>query len=223
MKKKPVIAIVDYGMGNLFSVKQACEKVGLDAIVTRSVETIGAADAIILPGVGAFGDAISSLTKLDLVSTIKESIGNGNPFFGICLGFQLLFSESYEFGTHKGLDIVSGKVVPLRSFNMLEQAKVPHVGWNRIYKPEGIEWDDTVLSDAVDGEYYYFVHSLVVKPLDKSIILSTTEYEGAKFCSSIQYENIYGFQFHPERSGKAGLVIYKKIKECILGAKYEQT
>jgi glutamine amidotransferase len=216
---KPVkIAIVDYGMGNLYSVKHACMQVGLPAIITSSKKEILDADVVILPGVGAFGDAMETLQDLDLVSVLRDIAASPKLLVGICLGVQLLMSESYEFGRHKGLGIIEGSVV--RFHNPIEDTrglKVPHVGWNRIHKVvpsssvKSDTWADTLLEGLADGEYMYFVHSFTVRPQDVSIILSVSRYGHIEFCSSLQYRNVFACQFHPERSGVKGLQIYRNL------------
>ena len=184
--------IIDYGMGNLFSVKLACEKVGLEAVISNKPEDILVAAALILPGVGAFGDAMANLKKLGLIEPIKKCIDSGKPFLGVCLGMQLLMTESEEFGKHKGLDIIKGKVKKFPA----GIDKVPQVGWNQI---------------VPSGEYMYFVHSFYCVPEDKSIVLSQTNYAGLDYCSSLQKKNVFACQFHHEKSGKTGLTIYKNF------------
>lgn len=206
----PLVAIVDYGMGNLFSVKQACTFVGLKSIITNSKKDILDADAVILPGVGAYGDAMLTLHHLDLVSVLRDIAKSPKPLVGICLGMQLLMTESYEFGHHKGLGIIEGPVVgfdkPKEKDRML---KVPQIGWNRIFQTANdLQWHRTLLDRIVDGEYMYFVHSYTVQPREKKLILSTSHYGHIEFCSSIQYGNVFACQFHPERSGQAGINLY---------------
>jgi glutamine amidotransferase len=213
----PKIAIVNYGMGNLFSVKQACEHVGLGAIITSSKREVLAADAVILPGVGAFGDAMETLRRYDLVEVLQEVAVSSKPFIGICLGMQLLMEESYEFGYHQGLGIVKGSVV--RFENPVDGAgrflKVPQVGWNRIYAPQtdspNLLWGTSMLVGLSEGEFMYFVHSYYVSLKDSSLTLSLSRYGHLEFCSSLQYRNIFACQFHPERSGAEGLKVYTNL------------
>ena len=210
---KIAAAIVDYGLGNLFSIKRACEVVGLSVEVTSDVSVMAEARSIILPGVGAFGDAMQSLDKLDLVSPLKDLAQSGKPFVGICLGQQLLFTESDEFGGYKGLDIIPGTVryLPVQEKDG-RSLKVPQVGWNGVEIPQGKSddfWDNTVLRETVSGTSMYFVHSCYVTPDDSSAVLGETQYGDIRFCSAIQKDNILAFQFHPERSGEGGLTIYK--------------
>lgn len=203
------VVIIDYKLGNLFSVQQACLNIGLDVKISSKKEDIISADALILPGVGAFADAMDNLTKSDLVSPIKDFIASGKPFMGICLGLQLLFSESEEFGASKGLGIIPGTV---KKFKVLDGAerkiRVPHIGWNSLIKAEENTWSSSPLSGIRDGEYMYFVHSYFVSPESNDIVVSRTVYEGVDYCSSIQKKNIFAAQFHPEKSAFQGLKIY---------------
>lgn len=209
----PRVAIIDYGMGNLFSIKQACGHAGLNAIVTSKEEELLSADAAILPGVGAFGDAVSSLKKLDLINPILDFVKNNKPIMGICLGMQLLFAESEEFGRHMGLNIIRGKVI---RFTVKDddsgRNKVPQVGWNRIRRPQAADepnWSNTPLQGIRDGEFMYFVHSYYCELEDKKIALSITEYNNIRYASSILCKNIFACQFHPEKSASEGLRIYR--------------
>ena len=207
------VAIIDYGMGNLFSVKQSCKYIGLNPIITADNNEIKSSDALILPGVGAFGDAMENLRQLDLINPIKEFISTGKPFMGICLGMQLLLTESEEFGTHKGLDIIKGKVV---KFN--NNVKVPHVGWNQIFLPKKAEknyWDNTPLKNLNNGEYMYFVHSYYSVLSDEQSILSVTYYADIEYCSSLLKGNIFAFQFHPEKSAHEGIKVYENWASII--------
>ncbi|HET9550226.1 MAG TPA: imidazole glycerol phosphate synthase subunit HisH [Candidatus Binatia bacterium] len=194
-----MIAIIDYGMGNLRSVQKGLERVGFDAVVTRDLGQIESARGVVLPGVGAFSACMENLGKLGLVEVIRETVRKQKPFLGICLGFQLLFSESEEFGKQKGLDLFSGKVV---GFHANENLKVPHMGWNRIDKKR----DSPFLEGIASGDYVYFVHSFYVAPDDSSIIATTTDY-GSSFVSSIATDRLFACQFHPEKSQELGLRI----------------
>ncbi len=217
----PIVAIIDYKMGNLFSIKQACEHVGLNAIITADTLAILRSDAIILPGVGAFGVAMDNLKKIDIIDTIKDFFASGKPLLGICLGMQLLMSESTEFGHHKGLDIIPGRVVrfdcPKNGDKVL---KVPQVQWNRMYRiaqDKNDSWRHTLLDGIPDGFFMYFVHSFYVKPDASSVVLSISNYGDTKFCSALHYKNIYAFQGHPERSGTDGLKIYYNLSKLLHG------
>lgn len=180
---------------------------------------ISNSDAAILPGVGAFNNAMDNLARLDLISTIKEFIKIGKPFMGICLGMQLLFSKSEEFGLCEGLNILQGSVIRFsNSVDGMKPAKVPHVGWNQIIHNSSLSessWLKTPLNDINEGEYMYFVHSFYCIPESKNIVLSLTNYGGTEYCSSILYRNVFATQFHPERSGPGGLAIYRNWAECI--------
>ncbi|MGM0471370.1 MAG: imidazole glycerol phosphate synthase subunit HisH [Bacillota bacterium] len=202
-----MIAIIDYGMGNLRSVQKGLEKVGFAAEITSEAEQILAADGVVLPGVGAFGDAMENLAEAELISVIKEVIEQGTPFLGICLGLHLLFSSSEEWGNQQGLDIISGEVV---KFPDDLERKIPHMGWNQL----NIKQDSELMAGLDSGTYQYFVHSYYVVPDDESVILTTTDY-GIEFVSSIQRDNIYAVQFHPEKSSSQGLEILKNFGELI--------
>ena len=223
------VAIVDYGMGNLFSVKHACDQVGLPAEITSGTEEVLAADAVILPGVGAFGDAMETLSRMGVAQAIVDFAASGKPLVGVCLGMQLLMTESHEFGLHEGLGIIEGDVVRLElSTEGARSLKVPEVGWNQINAaegaeygngagPEGSPWPGTLLQGLPDGEYMYFVHSFYARPKDPSVVLSTTRYGHIEFCSSLRVGNVFACQFHPERSGPQGLRIYRNLR-TLLGA-----
>jgi len=208
----PRVAIVDHGLGNLFSVKHACNKVGIDAEITNSKKEISHSDAVILPGVGAFGDAMRTLRRLDLIETLLE-FALSKPFMGICLGMQLLMSESPEFGCQEGLGIIKGKTI--RFDNPTDDngkiLKVPHVGWNRVCQIHDQEWEDTLLKGLDNNEFMYFVHSFYIKPDDSDVVLSVSRYGNVEFCSSLRSKNIFACQFHPERSGEKGLLIYRNL------------
>lgn len=206
-----MIAIIDYGMGNLRSVQKGFEKVGHDAIVTSNYKDILSADGVVLPGVGAFKDCMRNLREGGLIDTIHKVIDDAKPFLGICLGLQLLFTESEEFGIHKGLNIIKGRVMKfsfntpnseLRTLNL----KIPHMGWNNI----GIKRRHPVFENIPDNSYFYFVHSYYVIPEDDSVIASTTDY-GVEFVSSISKDNLFACQFHPEKSQELGLRMLKNF------------
>ncbi len=219
MSNNSQVAIIDYDIGNLLSVKRMCEQVGLHPVVTSDKKMIQKSKAVILPGVGAFGDAMRNLTQLDLISPLKDFIASGKPFMGICLGMQLLLSESDEFGRHKGLDVVRGSVVRFHAVSGDQQRiKVPQVGWNRIQLPKGKNddfWNSTVLKGIPSAEYMYFVHSYYAVPEDKNDRLTMTTYEDITYCSAIRHNNVIGFQFHPEKSGAKGIMIYSNFKKFV--------
>jgi imidazole glycerol-phosphate synthase subunit HisH len=217
--RTPCVAIVDYGLGNLFSVLHACRAVGLHAEITRERATLELSDGMILPGVGAFGDAMETLRRLDLVGLIRDAATAGKPVVGICLGIQLLMEESEEFGRHEGLGLIPGRVVKLREPREAGRLlKVPQVGWNRI-GPAGPggegAWAGTLLEGVAAGAYMYFVHSYVVAPADPTVVLSTTRYGDIEFCSSVRRGKTSAFQFHPERSGRRGLRVYENLRKVL--------
>jgi len=201
-----VIIIIDYGMGNLRSVQKAIELFCPDVKVSSSTRDILAAERIILPGVGAFGKAMEELRKRDLIKAILEAIKKGKPFLGICLGLQLLFSESEEGGRVEGLGILKGKV---KRFDIGSDLKIPHMGWNEI-RCSMLDARCSILDGVADGSFMYFVHSYYVEPEDRSMVLCETDY-GVKFTSGIQKDNIIAFQFHPEKSQGVGLKIVENF------------
>lgn len=199
-----MISIIDYGMGNLRSVQKAFEYLGYQVVITDEYDVINNSSHVILPGVGAFDDAMKALRKRDLIGTIKKQIKSGKPFLGICLGMQLLFDKSYENGEHEGLKIFSGDIV---KFNLDNNLKVPHMGWNKIDVKKG-----NIFDEDLDNQYVYFVHSYHVLKESKDIIAIKTNY-GYEFTSAIAKDNVYATQFHPEKSGDIGLMMLKKFGE----------
>ncbi len=203
----PKIVIIDYGMGNLRSVQKGFEKVGFKATLTRNKKEIGRASAIVLPGVGAFRDCMENLEKYGLVEPLLQSIGKGKPYLGICLGLQILFSESEEFGSHKGLNLIRGNVV---KFKPDPEHKVPHMGWNTIEKEKEVP----LLQGVGSGDFFYFVHSYYVVPEEAKWTSTFTTY-GKSFVSSIWKENLFATQFHPEKSQEKGLRILENFVRSI--------
>jgi glutamine amidotransferase len=205
---KPLVALIDYGMGNLGSVAKALETVGFEVKVTSDGEDLRKANAVVLPGVGAFGDAINRLRELKLDDALKrEILDRRKPFLGICLGLQLLFEESYEFGQHKGLGIFEGEVLHFGN----RVSKVPHMGWNEIHPLR----EHPILNGLKDGDFFYFVHSYYVRPKREDIVLTQTDYDGFYFTSGVAHENIIAFQFHPEKSQKKGLKLLENFKRLV--------
>lgn len=201
-----MIAIVDYGMGNLRSVEKGFSKVGVSTKVTNKPEVIENADGVVLPGVGAFRDCMKELTNLKLVDAVVKTIKKNKPYLGICLGLQVLFSESEEFGRCRGLDIFRGKVMRFPA----NELKVPHMGWNDIK----IQKNNPLLSGIKDRTYFYFVHSFYIAPENTSIISTTTDY-GLEFTSMICKDNIFAVQFHPEKSQTTGLRILENFSRVV--------
>ena len=194
-----MITIVDYQMGNLRSVQKALEKVGAEAKISSDGSEIAAADQLVLPGVGAFGDAMAEIERRDLADPIRDFIASGKPFFGICLGLQLLFERGFEHGEHEGLGIIKGDVVRFDRSEMGD-LKVPHMGWNTVTKKRSAP----LLTEIADGTHFYFVHSYYVRPADDSVIALQCDY-GHPFCAAIEKDNVFATQFHPEKSQADGL------------------
>jgi len=215
MKKKDYTAIIDLKLSNLHNVKLACDIVGIQNIVTANPETISKAKALILPGVGSFKEAMNKINSLKLSKIIKKSINDKKPFLGICLGMQLLFSSSNEFGKSKGLRILKGEIKRLKySENGNLKYSIPHTGWNKInFSKDKKKFK--ILSGLKNLEFMYFVHSFYVSTKDRKYVKSYSEYGSNKFPSIIVKNNICACQFHPEKSGAAGLKIYKNFKRMI--------
>jgi glutamine amidotransferase len=201
-----MIAIIDYGMGNLRSVEKGFMKVGVNAHITNNPDVVAKADGVVLPGVGAFKDCMRELTNLELTDTISQVIKSGTPYLGICLGLQVLFSESEEFGRCRGLDIFRGKVLKFQEGNV----KIPHMGWNEL----NIQKSNPLLDEIPDKSYFYYVHSFFVAPEDNSIISATTEYD-VDFTSMIWKDNVYAVQFHPEKSQTFGLKLLENFGKIV--------
>jgi len=205
-----VIAVIDYGMGNLRSVQKALEHVGAKVVVTNDPNLIISADSVVLPGVGAFKDCMANLNQLKLVDPIRKFIDGGKPFLGICLGLQVLFEESEEYGPVAGLGILPGKVLKFTSASSETKGgppiKIPHIGWNNIEVKKKVPLFDKLGTES----YFYFVHSYYVVPEDQSMVATVTNY-GVEFVSGIQYRNIYAFQFHPEKSQTVGLSLLERF------------
>ena len=202
-----MIVVIDYGMGNLHSVRKALEVVGAKARVSSCAEDILNADKIVFPGVGSFGEAMKELNRRKLVKPIKDAISGGKAFLGLCLGLQLLFERSEESPGVRGLCVLKGEVKRFRSKGL----KVPHMGWNNItYNLQLITYNLRVLKSIPNNSYMYFVHSYYVRPKDKKVVLTTTNY-GVDFVSGICKDNVYAFQFHPEKSQALGLKIMESF------------
>ncbi|OGW40025.1 MAG: imidazole glycerol phosphate synthase, glutamine amidotransferase subunit [Nitrospirae bacterium RBG_13_39_12] len=196
-----MIAIIDYGMGNLRSVEKGFQKVGVGARVVADAKAIDDAHAVVLPGVGAFRDCMKNLEQKSLIEPIMRSIREGKPYLGICLGLQVLFTESEEFGIHKGFDIFKGRVVRFQT-----SLKVPHMGWNNVK----ILRRPPIFGSIQDETYFYFVHSFYVVPDDEKVIAGITEY-GVNFASMVWKDNVFATQFHPEKSQETGIKILKNF------------
>jgi glutamine amidotransferase len=198
-----MIAIIDYQMGNLRSVQKAFEKVGYAAIITSDRRELEQASHVVLPGVGAFGDAMFELTKRELVAPIQEFVASGKPFLGICLGLQLLFEVGFEGGEFAGLGILRGECV---KFQLPAEYKVPHMGWNQCHFVRRAP----IFADVAEGTHFYFVHSYYVVPRDENVIAVTADY-GGPFCAAVWRDNLFATQFHPEKSQHEGLKVLKNF------------
>jgi glutamine amidotransferase len=209
------IAIVDYGLGNLFSVERALRAAGAEPTITSDPADLGGADGVVIPGVGAFGEGMQNLERLGMVSTIQELAHAGKPTLGICLGMQLLMDESEEFGRWPGLGLIPGRVVRFEP-PPTARVKIPQIGWNSIEAPadgngNGNGWDGTLLHRIEPGAFVYFVHSYAVQTAERSHCLAETEYGGTRFASVTVRDNVMGCQFHPEKSADAGLTLLQNF------------
>lgn len=201
-----MIAIVDYGCGNLFSISSSAKALGLDVVVTGDAEKIKNADRIILPGVGAFEDAIKKLRNSGLADVIINEAKNGKPILGICLGMQLLFDKSYEYGEFDGLGLIKGEICPFEG-DIDKSLKIPHMGWNKLI----FKANNPIFKYISDGDYMYFVHSYYGKNCEESL-LAVSEYD-VPVPAVVNNRNVYGMQFHPEKSGEKGLLLLKAFSE----------
>ncbi len=201
------IAVIDYNMGNLHSVAKALEEVTSDfkIAVTNDKQEILKAEAVVFPGVGAFGKGMENLNRLGLIEVLKDKINHGTPFLGICLGLQLLFTTSHEHGSYQGLGVIEGEVI-----RFPQKVKIPHMGWNQVSKIK----EDIIFQDIPSDSYFYFVHSYYVRPQDENLILGRTEY-GLWFASAIRQGSIYGVQFHPEKSQDMGLKLLSNFVQMV--------
>jgi len=202
---KTMITIVDYQMGNLRSVQKAIERVGGSAQISSDPKVIANAEKLVLPGVGAFGDAMNEIRRRDLADPIRDFIASDRPFLGICLGLQLLFEKGYENGEHQGLGVIEGEVV---RFDLPEQFKVPHMGWNTVQKTK----ESPLLVDTPEGSHFYFVHSYYVRPSDPDVVALRCHY-GTDFCAMVQRGNLFATQFHPEKSQENGLQLLRQFQQ----------
>ena len=201
-----MIAIVDYGVGNLFSLKSSFAALGVEAVVTSDIKTLEEADGIILPGVGAFGDAAKKLRDSGLFYPLKDLAKKGKPLMGICLGMQLLFEKGYEYGEHEGLGLIKGSVKPISDV-IPKDLKIPHIGWN----PLKFKGNNPLFKNIKEGDCVYFVHSFYAADCEENVI-ATAEY-GADLTAAVADKNVMGCQFHPEKSGKVGLEILRAFSQ----------
>lgn len=207
------VSIIDYGVGNLLSVARAFQYFDASVNIVSTPEDILNAERLVLPGVGAFEDGMKGLTELNFVDPIKHFAQSGKPFLGICLGMQMMLSKSCEFGDHQGLDLISGEVVsiPLKGIDGTPH-KIPHIGWNELVSlSENDDWSDTILKNTPQKSAVYFVHSFMAVPTSAKHRLADTLYNGQVISAMIKNENVYGCQFHPEKSGEIGLKIIQQF------------
>ncbi|RKQ64114.1 glutamine amidotransferase [Thermovibrio guaymasensis] len=202
-----MIVVVDYGMGNLRSVSKALEHVGAKVKVSDRAQDLKEASGIVLPGVGAFKDAVKNLKGKGLWEAIVKEVERGKPLLGICLGLQLLFEKSYEFGENEGFGFIKGEVV---KFELPKEYKIPHMGWNQVYRRK----ESSLLKGIKEGDFFYFVHSYYVKPEERETTLTETDY-GIYFTSSVEKDNVFGVQFHPEKSQRVGLKLLENFLRIV--------
>jgi glutamine amidotransferase len=208
------VVVIDYGMGNLLSVRRGIEACGGEAEVTAVPDKIASAERLILPGVGSFKDGMKELRERDLVEAIGSFLSTGRPFLGICLGMQMLMSESEEHGHHQGLGIIPGKVIeiPRDDLDGMQLRKIPHIGWSALrYSAGKSNWNNTLLQNISEGEYFYFVHSFMSVPDDVEDVLAECEYEELPIAACVRRDSVMGCQFHPEKSGRSGLRILDRF------------
>jgi glutamine amidotransferase len=207
------VTVIDYGLGNLLSIKRAFEKVNAEVTVTNDHKKIVDSPYVVLPGVGAYKNAMKSIHALNLIEPLRVIADKGVPILGICLGAQLLLSESEEFGTTKGIDIIKGTVESIKKFNInKKKIIIPHIGWSKIVSTNQIRnKENPLFKDLSEDDYFYFIHSFISKPKNKDHILYQTKYENIKITGIHGNKNVYGFQFHPEKSGLSGLKLLQNF------------
>ncbi len=205
-----MITIVDYQMGNLRSVQKGIERIGGEARISSDPDEIANAEKLILPGVGAFGDAMTEINRRSLADPIRQFVDSGQPFLGICLGLQLLFERGYEHGEHQGLGILKGDVV---RFELPDTMKVPHMGWNTVTRSGANQ--NQIVTQIDDGTHFYFVHSYYVRPADEKVVALTCDY-GGEFCAAVCRDNLFATQFHPEKSQADGLKLLSAFNDLPL-------
>ena len=205
-----MITIVDYHMGNLRSVQKGIERIGGEARISSDPDEIANAEKLILPGVGAFGDAMTEINRRSLADPIRQFVDSGQPFLGICLGLQLLFERGYEHGEHQGLGILKGDVV---RFELPDTMKVPHMGWNTVTRSGANQ--NQIVTQIDDGTHFYFVHSYYVRPADEKVVALTCDY-GGEFCAAVCRDNLFATQFHPEKSQADGLKLLSAFNDLPL-------
>lgn len=214
------VAVVDLGTGNLFSILQACAQAGMEATLTQDPRELERAEGILLPGVGAFATGMETLREKRLVEPLRELAAH-RPLLGICLGMQLLLERSHEFGTHEGLGLVPGEVVPFRPEGQEggRRQKIPLIGWYPVTRPEEANWEGSLFAESPDADYFYFVHSFHAVPEDPGHILARSHFGPQPFTAALRVGGIQGVQFHPERSGPAGLALYRAFARQVAASR----
>ena len=207
---RPRVAVIDYGIGNLLSVRRALEHCGAEVLVTADAAALLDSPRVILPGVGAFANGMSELQRAGLDSVARQIAARGTPLLGICLGMQMLFEESEEFGATRGLGLIPGRVVAVPSVDTSGRAqKIPHIGWNGLMSRHGQSWAGTPLADITPGAAVYFVHSFMAEPANRASRIADTLYGGVPISAVVGQANVFGCQFHPEKSGAVGLTVLR--------------
>jgi glutamine amidotransferase len=209
------VTVVDYGVGNLYSVCRALEHCGASVAMATTAAEVEGAERLLLPGVGAFGDGMAGLRACGLVESIRRFATAGKPLLGICLGMQMLASSSEEFGVHDGLGLIPGRVRPVPDHDVDgRRQKLPHTGWTALHCPSGCDWIGSPLEGTAERTAVYVVHSFAVEPEDQVHRLADCDYGGHRICAAVRRDRVFGCQFHPEKSGPAGLAILRRFLEC---------
>ncbi|MBI4838243.1 MAG: imidazole glycerol phosphate synthase subunit HisH [Nitrospirae bacterium] len=220
MPYKPTIQIIDYGLGNLHSLGKAMNYLGVKAENINRPSALGKTDGIIIPGVGAFGEGMTKLKERGFIEPLLEIASAGKPILGICLGMQFFFSFSLEFGMHRGLNLIKGRVVPLVDSGgnpAGDKLKIPHIGWKPLLKrADAVDWNNTILSKIKKNEEVYFIHSFACVPDNEKYILAYAEYGNSRFAAVVKKGNIYGCQFHPEKSRETGIKILREFVKIVI-------
>ena len=206
------VTIIDYGVGNMLSVRRGLERSEATVTITSDPEVLLKSRRVILPGVGAFSNAMDALQERGLIDAIQDIVNNNIPFLGICLGMQLLLDESEEFGITKGLGLIPGRVIPIPNLTQLgEMQKIPHIGWNALQPGNKTSWDSPIHKYTRPGEFVYFVHSFMAVPSSKDHLIADCDYGGHSIAATIGYKKVFGCQYHPEKSGRTGLNILRSF------------
>ncbi|NQU98285.1 imidazole glycerol phosphate synthase subunit HisH [Candidatus Woesearchaeota archaeon] len=208
---KKTVSIVDYGLGNLYSLKSAIESLGYEYRFVKNPDEINNSEMLIIPGVGSFSEGMNNFRLNRLIEAVRDYVNSGKPLLGICLGMQLLFEKGEEFGVHEGLGVIPGVVKKLEPEKISKRIRLPHVGWSEIVIPKNKSWQNTILEGVSNNSLMYFVHSFRCVPKDNEDILAESEYGNQSFCSVVKRGNVYGTQFHPEKCDYLGLKILKRF------------